>query len=348
MSTRWSIAELRQHVARLPRFPLTHLPTPLEDSLRLSAALGHKVRLLMKRDDLTSIGLGGNKVRRLEFTIGEALATGCDCIVHGLAGQSNYCRQTAASAARAGLPCYLILRQDHKAEDPPQANRLLDYVFGAHVEMVPPDTQNQGIAALVERLKAAGHKPYCIGSHDEVLGAISYALALAEIIEQSAARGITPDVVAATARVGTLAGLLLGQQLLGFAGRIQAYDIDPRSSLPRWAERAVQMAQDAAALLGATVELSAAQVHNTTDYAGPAYGEASPACLDALLLLGRTEGLLVGPIYAAKGLAGLIDYIRTGRFAAGSTIVFIHTGGITEAFAYNAEIFARLRETAKP
>ncbi|GAG49593.1 unnamed protein product, partial [marine sediment metagenome] len=218
MGDSWSIEQLRERVARLPRTSLTHLPTPFQECPRLGEALGDRVRFFMKRDDLTTLGGGGNKIRKLEFSLGEAQASGYDIIVHGLAGQSNYCRQTAAAAARLGLPCYLVLRKDHKAEDPAQANRLLDYVFGAEVRMVEPDEQADAKAELVAELRSKGHKPYVIGYDDEVLGAIGYSLCLAEIIQQQADAGIEADYVCVTGRSGTLAGLILGKRLLGFEG----------------------------------------------------------------------------------------------------------------------------------
>ena len=345
-----TLSALRSAAARLPRFLLTHLPTPLDPLPNLSKALGGRVRLFAKRDDLTTIGMGGNKLRKLEFSLGEAFATGCDCILHGLAGQSNYCRQTAAASAKAGLPCYLVLRQGPKSTAPPQANLLLDHIFGAQVQMVPadapPDAQQNAIDALVARLKSQGRKPYVIGADDEILGAVAYALAMAEILEQSVTQGFTPDAVAVTGRTGTLAGLLLGKHLLGFNGRVQAFDVDPRSNMQRWAGLTSGYARDAAKLLGFDAEIGPADVHNTVDYAGAAYGASTPECLDALLLLGRTEGLVVGPTYTAKGLAGLIDFVRKGKFPPTSSVVFLHSGGVTEPFAYNTEIYNRLKEIA--
>ena len=155
---RLSIEDLRARAGKLPRVSLTQLPTPLLKCPSLGKHLG--VRLFFKRDDLTTLGCGGNKIRKLEFGIGEALESGCDVIVHGLAGQSNYCRQTAAAAAKCGLKCVLVLQKDHKTDGPPQGNLLLDHVFGAEVRMVGPEPGLQKPAkdALMEELKAAGHK----------------------------------------------------------------------------------------------------------------------------------------------------------------------------------------------
>ena len=343
MKRPWTLDELRERASRLPRISLTSLPTPLEECRRLSDVLGGGVRLFMKRDDLTSLGCGGNKVRKLEFGVAEAKAAGCDVVVQALAGQSNFCRQTAAAAARVGLPCVLVLRQDHKAGDPPQGNRLLDYVFGAEVHMCRPGGQREALAAIVERLTSHGRKPYVVGRRDEVLGAVAYALCLAEILEQQAAVGVKADYVCVTGRGGTTAGLVLGKRLLGFAGEILAFDVAPHDEDdPSWREGTAQIATEAAALLGAEEQFTVADIHNTGAYAGTEYGVPTEACLDALLLLGRTEGLVVGPVYTAKGLSGVIDYVRTGRIRSGSAVVFLHTGGIPETFAYNTEIVCRL------
>jgi len=340
------IDELRNRAAKLPRVRLTELPTPLQACPRLSEAMGHGVRLLLKRDDLTGLGCGGNKLRKLEFSLGEARAAGCDVLVHGLAGQSNYCRQAAAAAAKVGMPCVLVLRRDHKAEDPAQSNRLLDYVFGAEVRMVGSAAEQRAAKdALVDELRAAGRKPYRIGRHDEVLGAVGYALCMAEILQQQAALGARADTVCVTGESGTQAGLVLGKRLLGFEGEVLGFHPAPRKDDAASHARTAAIATEAAALLGADEQFTADDVRNTAAYGGPSYGAPSPACLDAMALLGRTEGVLAGPVYVAKGLAGVIDFVRAGRIPAGSTVVFVHTGGGVEAFAYNAEIMQHLQAT---
>jgi 1-aminocyclopropane-1-carboxylate deaminase/D-cysteine desulfhydrase-like pyridoxal-dependent ACC family enzyme len=337
-----TIDELRRLAAKLPRTPLAHLPTPLGVCPRFSDELGHGVQLAMKRDDLTGLGMGGNKLRKLEFSIGEAQANGCDVIVHGLAGQSNYCRQTAAAAAKVGMPCILVLRQDHKAENPPQANRLLDYLFGAEVRMVPSLEQAAAKELLIAELEAAGRKPYLVGQHDEVLGAVGYALCMAEILEQSAVLGLSPDCICVTGRSGTQAGLVLGKQLLGFEGEV--YGFHPAPTADDMTSRAgcAKMATEAAALLGLGEAFSAEEINNTSAYGGAKYGVPTDECLDAALVMGRTEGLVLGPVYTAKGMAGVIDTVRTGQIATGSTVVFVHTGGTAETFAYNREIWEHL------
>jgi len=338
MNARSSVEELRRRAGQLPRISLTELPTPFQECPALAEGLGGGIRFFMKRDDLTTLGCGGNKLRKLEFSLGEAKATGCDVIVHGLAAQSNYCRQAAAAAAKVGLPCYLVLRKDHKAEDPPQANRLLDYVFGAKVLMVESDKHAEAKRTLVTKLQSQGHKPYVIGYHDEVLGAVGYALCMAEIMEQQAFSGVGADYVCVTGRSGTQAGLVLGKRLLGFEGRVLGFHPAPTRDDKASREGAARIATEAAALLGMDETFTIEDMHNTSAYGGEAYGAVTGECLEALFLLGRTEGLVAGPVYTAKGLAGVIDYVRTGTITEGSTIVFVHTGGVPETYAYNAEI----------
>ena len=341
-----TIDELRQRAARLPRVSLTPLPTPLDELPRFSKAVGHGVRIFMKRDDVMSIGFGGNKLRKLEFSLGAAQAEGCDVLVHGLAGQSNYCRQAAAAAAKVGLPCHLVLRRDHKAQDPAQSNRLLDYLFGATVHMVA-DRQEQEKAKedLVRKLKAEGHRPYVVGRRDEVFGSVAYALCLAEILEQLASAGAKADCLCVSGRSGTSAGLVLGKRLLGFQGPVLGFQVAPESSPEsslKQSQACASVAGEAAELLGLHESFTADDVINTHAYGGTQYGTPTEAGLDTLLELGRTEGIVVGPVYVGKGLSGVVDYVRTGRIAQGSTVVFIHTGGTVELFAYNAEIMEHL------
>lgn len=343
--------ELRRRAAKLPRVSLTRLPTPLDELPRFSQAVGQGVRFFMKRDDLMNIGFGGNKLRKLEFSLGAARAEGYDVVVHGLAGQSNYCRQAAAAAAKVGLPCYLVLRRDHKAEDPAQSNRLLDYIFGAKVQMVAnrPE-QAKAKEALVEKLKAEGHKPYLVGRRDEVFGGVAYALCLAEILEQLAAAGAKADCLCVSGRSGTSAGLVLGKRLLGFEGPILGFQVAPESSPEaslRESRACAAVATEAAELLGVKERFTAEDIINTHAYGGAKYGTPTEAGLDTLMELARTEGIIVGPVYVGKGLSGAVDYVRKGQIAKRSTVVFVHTGGSVELFAYNTEIMEHLSRKEK-
>jgi 1-aminocyclopropane-1-carboxylate deaminase/D-cysteine desulfhydrase-like pyridoxal-dependent ACC family enzyme len=334
----WTIDQLRRRAATLPRVSLAHLPTPLEPWPRFSHALGADVGVLAKRDDLTSVGCGGNKIRKLEFSLAAAQAEGCDVIVHGLAGQSNYCRQAAAAAAACGLKCVLVLARDHKTDGTPQGNLMLDHLFGADVRMVPPAEQAAAKQAALDELRQQGHRPYLVGHRDEVFGAVAYALCLGEILDQARDLGHTIHTVFVSGRLGTTAGLILGKRLLGFDGRIQSFHVAPASSDRAFREPTVKVLNDAAQLLGADQAFTLDDVANTDRYAGPHYGEPTPDGLQAMLLLARTQGVVVSPVNTAKGLAGMIDSIRSGGVPPGSHAVFVHTGGLTETFAYNEEV----------
>ena len=354
------IADLRERAARLPRVDLFPKPTPLHRCPRFSEALGNGVNVWLKREDMTMAGFGGNKVRKLEFTMGRIKAEGYDTAVFGLAGQSNYCRQLAAVCAAQGVPCHLVLRKDHKADGPLQGNLLMDHVFGAEVTMVAHregeattgpeasirlrERQAAALKELMERLKAEGRKPYRLGRADEVLGAVAFALCLAEIVEQLAAAGAIPDYVCATGYSGTGAGLLLGKRVLGFPGEVLGFC--PSPGVPDLDETA-RTATDAAALLGYGEKFTREDLRNTSDYGGPEYGLPNEGCLEAIALMGRTEGIILGPVYTGKGMAGVIDSVRKGVIPAGATVVFLHTGGTPEFFTYNVEVAEHLLKATR-
>ena len=335
------IADLRHRASRLPRISLTRLPTPLHECRNLSDALGGKVRIFVKRDDLITCAFGGNKVRKLEFSFGRIRQEGYDCVVFGLAGQSNYCRQVAGVCAMMGIPCYLILVKDHKSGEPWQGNLLLSRLYGAHVTLLEPERgaeQPAALSALEEQLRGQGRKPYRIGRQDEVFGSVGYALCLVEILEEMAAAGIIPDRIFLAGGSGTPAGLVLGKRLLGYQGQVVTFGVSYTRTEERVKEIIAGIATDGAALLGYTERFTPDDVVFTQQYVGQGYAIPSPECLDAIALLGRTEAIVAGPVYTGKGFAGLIDWIRTGRIAAGETVVFVHTGGAPELFAYHAEV----------
>lgn len=329
---------LRTALARLPRVPLAHLPTPLEPLPRLSAALGG-VELWIKRDDCTGLALGGNKTRQLEFTLGEALHLGADCVVQGAGSQSNHCRQAAAACARLGLECHLMLERDEWAE-PVQGNLLLDQIFGAHLHW---SDAPQGPAleaekqALAQRLREAGRKPYVIGGpRGKTLGAAAYALAVCELTDQCDAVGLQPDALYVCASGATHAGLLLGTRALETPYHVQAF------APIRWGF-------DVPAALTTTVNglaeelelptrIQPSDIHHSEETVGPEYGVLTREGLVAIELVARTEGILLDPAYTGKAMAGLIDHIRRGIVRPGSKVVFLHTGGTPALFCYAKQL----------
>ena len=338
----YSHAQLRQHIARLPRYPLAHLPTPLEFVPRFSKAVGGP-RIFIKRDDCTGLACGGNKARHNEFLMGDAIHKQSDILVWGAGVQSNNCRQTAAACAKAGLDCHLILGRGGPANGPDvvQGNLLLDQLVGAYIDivddMIGPEL-NRRIAEQAAKYRAAGRRPY-MWDPDVVkpLAAISYALCLSEVLEQSTELGIDPAAMYVSSAGSTGAGLALGKRALGYSGIVRniapiEWPWDTRADL-------AATANQAAKLIGIDTQLETSEIDITFDHIPPGYGEASADCLEAISLLARTEGILLDPIYTGKAMAGLIHDIRGGRFDRDASVVFIHTGGTPALFAY-ADVLA--------
>ena len=320
---------------RLPRVPLACLPTPLHEMPRLSRALGGP-RLWIKRDDQTGLALGGNKTRKLEFSLGEALRRGADTLVTLGAVQSNHARQTAAAAAAQGLRCVLVLRGDPPPL--PNGNLLLDHLLGARVVFTGARDREVVARELVAAETAAGHRPYLIpvGASDEI-GAAGYVAALEEMTGQLDAMGVRPDrVVMASSSFGTQAGLCVGAKALGFSAQIAAVAIDsPRAELQAGV---AAIAAPLALRLGLEVSVTPGEVIAHDGYLGAGYAIMGRPEREAIALVARHEGILLDPVYTGRAMAGLIDLIRRREFGAGETIVFWHTGGSPALFAYADEL----------
>jgi 1-aminocyclopropane-1-carboxylate deaminase/D-cysteine desulfhydrase-like pyridoxal-dependent ACC family enzyme len=330
--------ELRRHVERLPRVELAHLPTPLEELPRFSAALGGP-RVLIKRDDCTGLAFGGNKARHNEFLMGQAVAQGAEVVVWGAGVQSNNCRQTAAACAKLGLECRLILGRGAHSDEI-QGNLLLDHLLGAQVEIVdfPLGPQLYEYLALqAARLRALGRRVYSWDNEVvKPLAAVSYALCLAEIADQLALRGERPSAVYVASAGSTGSGLLLGKAALGFEPALRI--IAPIHWGWDHAQDLAATANKAAALVGLPACVEPRDVETSYDHIGDGYGVASAGGREALDLLARTEGILLDPVYTAKALAALIDDVRQGRLPSDQPVVFIHTGGTPVLFACRDEL----------
>ena len=324
-------------IARFPRVRLGHFPTPLEPLDNLSKLLGGP-RLWIKRDDCTGLSTGGNKTRKLEFLMAEALAQGADVVITQGATQSNHARQTAAAAAKLGLQCHLLLedRTGYTAPDYTDGgNVLLDRLHGATVERRPGGSNMQAeMEEVAARLRQQGRKPYVIpGGGSNPLGAIGYVNAALELVQQSAERGLRFDtLVHATGSAGTQAGLVAGLQALNSPIRLLGIGV----RAPR--EKQETMVHDLACrtweLLGLRGELPRAAVEANCDYVGGGYGVPTPGMVEAVTLLARVEGLLLDPVYSGKGMAGLIDLVRKGHFSRDQNVLFLHTGGSAAVFGY--------------
>lgn len=331
------------HLSKFPRARFAHLPTPLEPLPRLGQAVG--LTLFVKRDDCTGLAGGGNKTRKLEFLVGEALAQGCDTLVTQGAVQSNHVRQTAAAAARFGLACEAILeeRTGSKAADyVGSGNVLLDRLLGANLRFVPAGTDmNAELEKTAQAVRARGGKPYVIpGGGSNAVGALGYAECALEIVTQANAQGLKVDrIVTATGSAGTQAGLVAGLAVLG--ADIPVLGIGVRA--PRDAQEANvhKLAVETAGKLGHPDRVTRAMTIADCDYVGAGYGLIDEAVIDALKLAAQTEGLILDPVYSGKAMKGLIALARQGAFA-GETVVFLHTGGAQGLFGYHSELAGAL------
>lgn len=319
-----------------PRVRLAAVPTPLEDAVRLREALGGPrrcPRILVKRDDLTGLGLGGNKARKLDFLLGDALAVGATTLITTGAVQSNHARMTAAAARRGGLDADLVLTATSDAP-PLDGNLLLDGLFGARVHFVPSVDPMFAVGqdeAVVQRVaderRAAGGRPYVIPvGGSSPIGALGYVAGTLELATQLAGLRVTPSrLYFASGSRGTQAGLTLGAHLLGCAYAL--YGIAVSAGEPEKIERARRAATDAAALLGADATVKDARYYTDQSFIGPGYGLPTPEGIEALLLVARSEALVLDLTYTAKAFAALVAHVRSGEIAPDETVVFLHTGG---------------------
>ncbi|MDP6777862.1 MAG: pyridoxal-phosphate dependent enzyme, partial [Candidatus Latescibacteria bacterium] len=240
---------LRKSLEHLPRVALSDLPTPLHDCPRFSDALGGKVRVLIKRDDLTGLALGGNKTRKFDFVMADAQAAGATTVITGAASQSNHARQAAAAAARLGMKCVLVNRHDHRSQAGIQGNLLLDYILGADVRLVEDGNQSAVKEQVAEELRRQGEVPYIIGSRAVALGTAAYAGCVLEIADQLEAMDVETDYLCTASGTGTHAGLILGAKALEMATEVHGYT-PSRGDAGRRREGVAAMANQAAELLG--------------------------------------------------------------------------------------------------
>jgi D-cysteine desulfhydrase family pyridoxal phosphate-dependent enzyme len=309
------------------RLNFAHLPTPIETLPRLSQALGGP-RLLIKRDDLTGLAFGGNKTRKLEFLVAEARDQGAKTLISGGALQSNHCRQTAAAATRFGFKCILVLTGDEPKQR--SANLLLDELFGAEIVYVADRKDRDRILQeTFDRAAKQEMKPYLVPyGGSSTTGALGYAFAMKELVEQN----LHADwIVFATSSGGTHAGLLLGQRVFGYDGRVLGISIDKSEE---WLKQHVsQLASLASERLGARIEFTPDQVLANANYCSAGYGVLTSQEREAIRLFATREGLLLDPVYTGRAAAGMIDLIRKGFFKKDETVLFLHTGGQPALFA---------------
>jgi L-cysteate sulfo-lyase len=325
------------HLARFPRVRLFPAPTPLEKLEALTRALGGP-EIWIKRDDCTVVATGGNKVRKLEWLIGDALAQGATHIVTQGAVQSNHVRQTAAVAARFGLKCTALLEHRIETNDRDYLNSgnvLLDKLFDCRIEYRPGGVDmNAEAEAKGAALREAGEKAYVIpGGGSNVVGALGYVSCAQELMQQVDEMGLAIDrLVTATGSAGTHAGLVVGLQ--GTNAQIPVLGIGVRLPKDKQEANVHRLAEATAKHIGLSGGIPRAAVEANCDYVGPGYGQPTAAMAEAVQMLARLEGILLDPVYSGKAMAGMIDLIRKGVLAKHERIVFLHTGGAVGLFGY--------------
>ena len=326
------------HLARFKRISLGHFPTPLEPLENLSKTLGGP-EIWIKRDDCTGLATGGNKTRKLEFLVADAVAQGANMLVTQGATQSNHVRQTAAAARKLGMSCHALLerRVTNMGEQYEEAgNVLLDDILKCeyHFRDDGVDMNAEGLS-LAEELRSKDNIPYFIpGGGSNPIGALGYANAAAELVYQADTMGLKIDkLVHATGSAGTQAGLVAGLHALN--APIDVIGISVRAKREAQIANVHRLASATSDLIGVKGELPVELVEAHDDFVGPGYGQPTDEMVDAISLLAAEEGIFLDPVYSGKGMAGMIGLISRGVLKKGQTVVFLHTGGSAGLFAYS-------------
>lgn len=325
------------HLARFPRIRLGHMNTPLELLPRLTEALDGP-EVWIKRDDCTGLSTGGNKTRKLEFLMADAISKDADIVLTQGATQSNHARQTAAAAAKLGIKCHILLEDRTGMSDlsyRENGNVLLNNLHGASMEHRGPGLDmNAEMESVAKTFRKDGLNAYTIpGGGSNPTGALGYANCAQEILAQSTEMGNAIDhIVHATGSAGTQAGLIVGLKALN--AQIPLLGIGVRASKDQQEENVYNLACETAKKLGCKGIVKREDVIANCDYVGPGYGLPAESTLEAIDVFARLEGILLDPVYSGKGAAGLIDLIRKKYFKRGDRIVFIHTGGAIALAGY--------------
>ena len=327
------------HLSRFPRLHFAHLPTPLEPMKNLSKILGGP-NLWIKRDDCTGLAGGGNKTRKLEFLMGDAVEQGADTIITQGATQSNHARQTAAIAAKSGMECHILLEDRTGSPEVDynyNGNVLLDQLYNASLSKFPANTDmNQAMEELAAQLRSDGKKPYIVpGGGSNPVGALGYVNAAIELLHQANSTGLKIDhLVHATGSAGTQAGLVTG--LVATNSQIPVLGVGVRAPKDVQEANVFRLAEHTAEYMGISGVVKREHVVANTDYVGKGYGIPTESGIEAIKLFAQHESILLDPVYSAKGAAGFIDLIRKGHFNKDDNIVFLHTGGSQALFGYRS------------
>ncbi len=325
----------------MPRLELATIPTPLQEARNFSMVLGGP-RIFIKRDDLTGVAFGGNKSRKLEYLLADAINQNADTVITAGAVQSNHCLQTAASAARSGLACHLVLGGHPPAR--PEGNYLIDRLLGATIHFTERHLREQTMDEVSRKLQAEGARPYVIpvgGSN--VVGAMGYVKAAFELVSQADEIDVNFDhMIFATSSGGTQAGLSVGLHMAGYRGELTGVSIDQvpdEDSDEKFKEFVLEIVKDLARLLDVDKPFVIGDLSIDYGYLGAGYGVMGDLERRAIRLLAQTEGVLVGPVYTSRALGCLIDKIEKGLIGKNETVLFWHTGDNNVLHAYVDSLF---------
>jgi 1-aminocyclopropane-1-carboxylate deaminase/D-cysteine desulfhydrase-like pyridoxal-dependent ACC family enzyme len=323
--------QIRERIATLPRLDIALKNTPIEEARNLSRVLGGP-RIFVKRDDLTGVAFGGNKLRNLEFRLAHAMKDDPDTVIVGLDLQSNSARQTVGACNKIGLKTILVL--EGTKPNNVQGNLLVDYMLGAEVHFAAnPREQRAMLDSLADDVRARGGRPQILNDNPmfDVASAVAYLETTLEVIEQLAAQELRPSHFYMSSSGKGSAGIILAQKLLG-GFEMNAVCATAEFHLP---SRTAKIANETIAALGLDIAVTEADVLNTDAFVGKGYGIPSEAGNEAVKLFARTEGIILDPIYTGKAAAGMIADIRDGRFSRDDILVFVHTGGTPAIFTWN-------------
>ncbi len=319
-------------IKSLSKIDLGFFPTPITQLTHLSSALGGP-KILMKRDDLTGLAFGGNKTRKLELILGDAITKKCDTVITAGAAQSNHCRQTAAAAAQLQLECHLVL--GGQAPKVANGNLLLDNLLGSTIHWAGCNRKGEDIPEIFEQLKAKGKQPYVVpyGGSNE-LGAYGFVRALQELETQLDTEEIS-HIIFASSSGGTHAGLMLGKALFDKKYRLVGINIDKdESAANSFAKSIINLANKTSHFIDSDIRFSDKDLILNEDYIGDGYGVIGQREKEAIALTARHEGILLDPVYTGRAMGGLIDMIRSGKLSKKDKVLFWHTGGAPSLFAY--------------
>lgn len=336
---------LKNKIDSINRVKLAALPTPLIKLDNLTNKISGP-EIYIKRDDLTGLGLGGNKIRMLEFSIAKALETKSDCVIGTASVQSNYCRQLSAAAAKVGLETYLVLSKRRGKQDLTlQGNYLLDKILGANTELINPlpwEELVEKIDKVKKKLLDEGKKPHvmrAVNIEDNWLDSMGYVNCFLEMLMQFKDMNIFPEYIFVTGSDTNQAGLLAAQKFLNVPINIVAISPSPQNeSRPVGGKKSVKrIVNRISQEIQLDISINENEIDLSYDYVGKGYGIPTDACREAIRLMAELEGIFLDPVYSGKGFSGLIDFIRKKYISPKKTVVFIHTGGSPALFAYNEE-----------